>query len=101
MSWQYRIVKNKDEYYIHSVIIENGEIIAISFEPATPNGKTFEELRSDLRRMMVDAFGKPILDWDDKNLFGKWDQIDCGYDTDDGLDTQDHLWTNREIYDSH
>ena len=101
MPWNYRVVKHGDgTFAIHEVKYKDGNIIAVAEQKEIPMAFSFEELRGELRRMFIDALGKPVLEFD--NIpFGVWDDEDCGYDTDDELDAQDHLWSNREIYDSH
>ena len=122
MSWNYRVIKRdhpvqdwwikktedgecgvghiETTYAIHEVYYKGGNIVAISADPIHPIGDTFEELRGELRRMFIDALGKPVLDYDHIE-FGDWDDDGCDYDTDDEIDTQDHLWSNRDGYDSH
>ena len=82
MSWNYRVVKryqdvvggrgSKEYFYsIHEVFYNsNGDIVSISEEPAGPENESFEELRGEVTRML-DAMGKPVLDYDQIE-FGEW-----------------------------
>ncbi len=106
MPWNYRVIKRyyqshqETVYTIHEVYYKDGKIVAISEEADTPMGDSLEELRGELRRMFIDALAKPVLEWN-KIPFDTWDDEECGYDTDDELDKQGHLWLNSTGYDSH
>jgi hypothetical protein len=75
--WNYRIVRKKNTYidpknekervdYTYSIheayYDENGYVGAITREPVEPFGDTVEELRHSLI-MMAEAFGQPVLDY--------------------------------------
>ncbi|MCP4681951.1 MAG: addiction module protein [Desulfobacterales bacterium] len=76
--WNYRVVRKKNIYFDHSkedervdytyAIYEayydnNGYVGAITQDPVEPFGENIEELRHSWV-MMAEAFGKPILDYD-------------------------------------
>lgn len=77
--WNYRVVRKKNiyidptdkkervsyTYAIHEAYYDkNGHVGAVTQDPIEPFGENIEELRHSWV-MMVDAFGKPILDYDD------------------------------------
>ena len=65
MSWNYRVIKKDDEFGIHEVFYnKRGEICLISDDQIAPYGKEIEELRGDVNKM-TDAFGKPVLVYDE------------------------------------
>ena len=76
--WNYRVVRKKNTYidptnkkervdYTYAVheayYDENGHVGAITQEPVEPFGDTVEELRHSWV-MMAEAFGQPVLDYD-------------------------------------
>jgi hypothetical protein len=76
--WNYRVVRKKNTfidptnkkervdytYAIHEAYYdENGHVGAITQEPVEPFGDTAEELRHSWV-MMAEAFGQPVLDYD-------------------------------------
>jgi hypothetical protein len=69
MYWQYRVIRQKllngDLVYgIHEAYLEEGDSVKwISTEPCSPFGESLEELKKD-HEMMMDAFNKPIIDYD-------------------------------------
>lgn len=64
MTWNYRIIRDKDGVYgIHEVYYKKGKIDMWS-DAMTPLGESIDELKEDLD-MMAEAFKKPVLE-DDK-----------------------------------
>ena len=68
MSWDYRVFKKKIGndfvYEVHEVYYNlDGTIRSWTENPINPAGGTFEELKKDFYRQL-DAFDKPILDYD-------------------------------------
>jgi len=89
MGWNYRIFKHTDKnpnhekgsditsesfvwYGIHEVYYKDdnsddtdeNEIDLISSDPINPHGQTVEDLKSDID-LMLEAFDKPVLDYND------------------------------------
>lgn len=49
MTWNYRVIFNKDEFQIYEVYYnEAGEITAVSEDAITPSSESAEELQGDL-----------------------------------------------------
>ena len=49
MTWNYRVIENKEKFRIHEVYYNDaGEITVISEDPIVPEGETLEELKDDL-----------------------------------------------------
>ena len=68
MSWDYRVFKKKISndfvYEVHEVYYNlDGTIRSWTENPINPAGGTSEELKKDFYRQL-DAFDKPILDYD-------------------------------------
>ncbi|MDC0529224.1 hypothetical protein OAO19_03035 [Gammaproteobacteria bacterium] len=66
MSWNYRVVKIKeDDEYIFTIAEvyydDDGDIIATTAEPVGAMGEDLKELALDLKNM-VDALSKPVID---------------------------------------
>lgn len=65
MTWNYRVIFNKDVFQIHEVYYnEAGEITAISQDPIAPVGETLEELQGDLE-YYLHALKRPVLKMDE------------------------------------
>jgi len=69
MMWNYRVVRKKElthfTYAVHEAYYDNnGKVGSITQKAINPFGETIEELRHSWL-MMAEAFGKPILDYDD------------------------------------
>lgn len=66
--WNYRVVLHKKDhtFEIHEAYYEDGEKEPhmISTNGMSPHGETFDELKSDLEKM-VNALDKPILIYED------------------------------------
>jgi hypothetical protein len=62
MTWNYRVVNNKGNFGIYEVYYdENGNANAWSQDPMEPYGESLEELRADLKRMLM-ALERPLFD---------------------------------------
>ncbi|MBE7445484.1 MAG: hypothetical protein HS132_09645 [Planctomycetia bacterium] len=49
MTWNYRVIEDKEIFRIHEVYYNDaGDITAISEDPIVPEGETLEELKDDL-----------------------------------------------------
>ena len=49
MTWNYRVIENKEKFRIHEVYYNDaGEITVISEDPIVPEAETLEELKDDL-----------------------------------------------------
>lgn len=79
MMWNYRVVRKKTvlkgseskkerthfTYTVHEAYYDNnGKVGSITQDPIYPFGETIEELRHSWL-MMAEAFGQPLLDYDD------------------------------------
>ena len=65
MTWNYRVIEDKEIFRIHEVYYNNtGAITAISEDPITPEGETMEELKGDLE-YYFQALKKPVLKKED------------------------------------
>ncbi|MCD6398216.1 MAG: hypothetical protein J7L71_11820 [Spirochaetaceae bacterium] len=69
MMWNYRVVRKKElthfTYAVHEAYYDNnGKVGSITQKAINPFGETIEELRHSWL-MMAEAFGKPILNYDD------------------------------------
>ena len=71
-TWNYRVIKKELSgefgytdtlYAIHEVHYKDGKAVAYSSEPINPMGETPEELREDLKRMLM-ALERPIFDFE-------------------------------------
>jgi hypothetical protein len=71
-TWNYRVMKKEltgdfgytdVEYAIYEVHYKDGKVTAYSSEPISPMGETPEELREDLKRMMM-ALERPLFDFE-------------------------------------
>ena len=67
--WNYRVVRKKElthfTYAVHEAYYDNnGKVGSITQKAINPFGETIEELRHSWL-MMTEAFGKPILNYDD------------------------------------
>jgi hypothetical protein len=61
MSWNYRVIEHEEMFYIHEVYYnDNGDIYAISEDPAGPAGETLEELKDDMEHYRQ-ALDRPVL----------------------------------------
>ena len=70
MSWNYRVVRQKNKlgtyYGIHEVYYnKKGKVSAMTQDLITPCGDTLEELKEDLQ-YMLEACNKPVLDYNMK-----------------------------------
>jgi hypothetical protein len=75
MDWELRVVKRymdvpmgrgkRDWFYgIYEVLLnEDGKILCMGLDPIAPLLTEFEALRGDVVKML-DAFGKPVLEWE-------------------------------------
>ena len=68
MTWNYRVMKHKDEvpyYHIHEVFYnEDGSVMACSEYQCSPFGETAEELKADFE-LMAGAFERPVLSYEE------------------------------------
>lgn len=61
MTWDYRIIEDKENFRIHEVYYNDaGEITAISEDSIAPEGETLEELKDDLKYYFA-ALKRPVL----------------------------------------
>jgi hypothetical protein len=66
MSWNYRVIKERDgTYAIHEVYYssekpDDSEIKHMSADPAIPFGDTLEELKEDIKHYVA-ALDRPVL----------------------------------------
>lgn len=61
MTWNYRVIEDKEVFRIHEVYYNDaGEITAISEDPIVPEGETLEELKDDLEYYFA-ALKNPVL----------------------------------------
>ena len=64
MLWTYRVFRDEDGYCVRIVYHEHdGQLIGYQREPATPTGRTAEELAQDIA-WFQEAFDLPILAMD-------------------------------------
>lgn len=65
MTWDYRVIEDKENFRIHEVYYNDaGEITAISEDPIAPEGETLEELKDDLKYYFA-ALKRPVLKKDE------------------------------------
>lgn len=65
MTWDYRIIEDKENFRIHEVYYNDaGEITAISEDSIAPEGETLEELKDDLKYYFA-ALKRPVLKKDE------------------------------------
>ena len=65
MTWNYRVIEDKEKFRIHEVYYNDaGEITAISEDPIVPEGETIEELKDDLEYYFA-ALKSPVLKKDE------------------------------------
>ncbi len=65
MTWNYRVIEDKEVFRIHEVYYNDaGEITAISEDPIVPQGETLEELKDDLEYYSA-ALKCPVLKKDE------------------------------------
>lgn len=65
MTWNYRVIEDKEVFRIHEVYYnDTGEITAISEDPIVPEGETLEELKDDLEYYFA-ALKNPVLKKDE------------------------------------
>lgn len=65
MTWDYRVIEDKEKFRIHEVYYNDaGEITAISEDPIVPEGETLEELKADLEYYFT-ALKIPVLKKDE------------------------------------
>lgn len=70
-TWNYRVIKKElsgefestVQYAIHEVHYKDGKAVAYTSDPISPLGETPEELREDLKRMMM-ALERPLFDFE-------------------------------------
>lgn len=62
MTWNYRVWKDGDEYFIVKETYYNdaGEISSCTKDAVFPSGSTLKELRSDIKRF-TESLTKPVL----------------------------------------
>ncbi|MFN3331556.1 MAG: hypothetical protein ACK47M_03445 [Caldilinea sp.] len=61
MNWMYRVFHDRDGYCVRVVLYErDGRVIGYHQEPASPSGRTAEELAQDIE-WFKQAFELPIL----------------------------------------
>ena len=62
MTWNYRVVNKNGNFGIYEVYYdENGKANAWSQDPMDPYGESLEELKADLKRMMM-ALERPLFE---------------------------------------
>jgi hypothetical protein len=75
-TWNYRVMRREltsdlgftdVKYSIHEVHYKDGKAVAYSSEPMNPMGDTLEELREDLKRMLM-ALERPIFDFEKEKV---------------------------------
>ena len=65
MTWDYRVIEDKENFRIHEVYYNDaGEITAISEDSIAPEGETLEELKDDLKYYFA-ALKRPVLKKDE------------------------------------
>lgn len=65
MTWDYRIIEDKENFRIHELYYNDaGEITAISEDSIAPEGDTLEELKDDLKCYFA-ALKRPVLKKDE------------------------------------
>ena len=65
MTWNYRVIEDKEKFRIHEVYYNDaGEITAISEDPIVPEGETLEELKDGLEYYFA-ALESPVLKKDE------------------------------------
>ncbi len=65
MTWDYRVIEDKENFRIHEVYYNDaGEIAAISEDSIAPEGETLEELKDDLKYYFA-ALKRPVLKKDE------------------------------------
>ena len=65
MTWDYRVIEDKENFRIHEVYYNDaGEITAISEDSIAPEGETLEELKDDLKYHFA-ALKRPVLKKDE------------------------------------
>ncbi|MBM4055739.1 MAG: hypothetical protein FJ264_13975 [Planctomycetes bacterium] len=65
MTWNYRVIADKEVFRIHEVYYNDaGDITAISEDPIVPEGETLEELKGDLEYYFA-ALKSPVLKKDE------------------------------------
>ncbi len=65
MTWNYRVIEDKENFRIHEVYYNDaGEITAISEDPIVLEGETLEELKDDLEYYFA-ALESPVLKKDE------------------------------------
>lgn len=68
MTWNYRIVRTKDEsgadwFAVHEVHYDaEGEPLGMTEKPVTVEGETPEDIIGDLELMLKDARDRPVFD---------------------------------------
>ncbi len=75
-TWNYRVMKREltgefgytdIEYTIHEVHYTDGKAVGYSTDPMYPMGDTPEELREDLKRMLM-ALERPLFDFEKEKV---------------------------------
>lgn len=65
MTWNYRVMRRKEEFAIYEVYYdEDGNVCGYSEKPTFPRGETLEYLREEILRYL-EALEEPILDYED------------------------------------
>lgn len=73
MTWNYRVIKNKDMFEIHEVYYnDKGEITGVTENSVSPGGETLEELQEDMKHY-AEALKRPVLIMEEI-VFGKHDE---------------------------
>lgn len=61
MTWNYRVIKNAEQFAIHEVFYkEDGSVEGYSDSPVFPRGESLEELAKELEHY-ASALEKPVL----------------------------------------
>ena len=71
MTWNHRVLENKDGFTIREVLYNGeGEIITWTEEPIEPSGDTLKEMKEHYKEM-AEAFTLPVLQDSDKTMEDK------------------------------